>query len=84
MYLHIQIQADFNKEYKASLSSSHRDWLESQPALVMSVVYSYLSILPAHSISPLTNLREEETQLCVSLLRDKVRISIQFYPEFRG
>ena len=50
-----------------------RDWLESQPALVSSVVYTYLSLLPGHMSPSLANLREQEAQLCVSLIRNRVR-----------
>jgi len=49
----------------------NRDWLESQPALVSSVVYTYLSLLPGHMSPSLANLREQEAQLCVSLIRNR-------------
>ena len=49
-----------------------RSWLESQPALIASVVYTYLSLIPDHMNSSFANLRDEEISLCASLLQNKV------------
>lgn len=49
-----------------------REWLEGLPALVDSAVFTYLAILPSHNSQPLTSLRQQETQFCVSLIRAKV------------
>eukprot|EP00731_Ephydatia_muelleri_P012096 Em0006g990a len=55
----------------------NRSWLESQPALVDSVLYTYLSLIPSHFTAKLATLREQETGLCVSLLRSKFMDRIQ-------
>ena len=47
--------------------------MEGQSALVTSVLYTYLSLLCWHTTPGLADLKELETQLCVSLLRSKVR-----------
>ena len=39
-----------------------RDWLDSQPGLISSVVYTYLSLIPCHAPPALTNLRDQEVR----------------------
>ena len=51
-----------------------RDWLDGQPGLISSVMYTYLSLLPCHAFPALSNLRDQETQLCLSLIRTRVRV----------
>ena len=50
----------------------YRDWMDSQPGLISSVVYTYLSLLPFHVSPTLANLKDQETQTCISLIRTRV------------
>ena len=51
----------------------HSDWLCNQSPLVMSTVYTYLSILPTHLNAPeLKTLKDLEISLIISLIRNKV------------
>ena len=47
--------------------------MDSQPGLISSVIYTYLSLLPFHVGPSLANLKEQETQMTVSLIRTRVR-----------
>lgn len=50
----------------------YRDWMDAQPGLISSVVYTYLSLIPFHVSPSLANLKDQETQMCVSLIRTRV------------
>ena len=52
--------------------------MDSQPGLISSVVYTYLSLLPLHAGPSLANLREQETQMTISLIRTRVLVEL-FY-----
>jgi integrator complex subunit 3 len=53
-------------------------WLEAQPPLIISVVFTYLSILPTHlCVSSLNQLKNEEINFLISLLRNKFIECIQ-------
>lgn len=55
-----------------------RSWVENQPPLVASIVYTYLSLLPAHISSPsLCQLQDSEIELIISLIRNKFNDCIQ-------
>ena len=53
-----------------------RDWMDAQPGLISSVVYTYLSLIPSHVSPSLANLKEQESQMCVSLIRTRVRLTL--------
>ena len=57
---------------------THREWVDAQPGLVSSVVYSYLSLIPSHFSPSLTNLREQEAEMCVSFIRTRVLTRVCF------
>lgn len=67
--LHIHIHVLHNVTV---LVSYYREWMDSQPGLISSVVYTYLSLLPLHAGPSLANLREQETQMTISLIRTRV------------
>ena len=46
--------------------------MDSQPGLISSVVYTYLSLLPFHVGPTLANLKEQEAHMCISLIRTRV------------
>ena len=56
-----------------------REWMDSQPGLISSVVYTYLSLLPFHGGPSLTNLREQEIHMCVSLIRTRVTLLVNVH-----
>ncbi|XP_065897464.1 integrator complex subunit 3-like [Dysidea avara] len=58
-------------EHLLHLLLDFRSWLDSQPALISSVVYTYLSLIPDHVSSSLASLRDEEVSFCASLLQNK-------------
>nr|CAG4640665.1 EOG090X0205 [Eulimnadia texana] len=53
------------------LFADQRLWLDKYPFLVASVVYTYLRLMEDHMSPLLAALRQKETTLCVSLLREK-------------
>lgn len=60
----------------------NRDWLDSQPGLISSVVYTYLSLIPCHTLPTLTSLREQEVQFCVTLIRTRFNECFQIGRDF--
>ncbi|XP_003382726.1 PREDICTED: integrator complex subunit 3-like [Amphimedon queenslandica] len=60
------------------LFMDNNDWLYNLSPLVMSVVYTYLSILPSHlNVNELTSLKDLEISLIISLIRNKFIDCIQ-------
>lgn len=51
---------------------SSRTWLEKNPILLATAVYTYLRLLEDHEAAPFKNLRQMEIEFCSSLLREKV------------
>ena len=49
-----------------------RTWLEKNPILLATAVYTYLRLLEDHEAAPFKNLRQMEIEFCSSLLREKV------------
>ena len=54
------------------LSCIFREWLEAQPGLISSVVYTYLSIIPCYVGQTFSNLREQTAHMCVNFIRTRV------------
>lgn len=53
------------------LLNSNRTWLEKNPILLATAVYTYLRLLEDHEAAPFKNLRQMEIEFCSSLLREK-------------
>ncbi|XP_050400889.1 integrator complex subunit 3 [Patella vulgata] len=49
----------------------HRSWLEKQPGLIPSVIYTFLRVMLDHCLPGLAAVRQKETDLCILLLREK-------------
>ncbi|GBP11638.1 Integrator complex subunit 3 homolog, partial [Eumeta japonica] len=49
----------------------YRPWLESQPFLIQTVVYSYVRLIEDHASPGLTPLRHKEVKFVISLIRDR-------------
>ncbi|XP_068694256.1 integrator complex subunit 3-like isoform X2 [Montipora capricornis] len=59
------------------LLNSNRFWLERNPVLLATAVYTFLRLLEDHEAAPFKNLRQMEIEFCVSLLREKFADCIQ-------
>ncbi|XP_074639459.1 integrator complex subunit 3-like isoform X1 [Acropora palmata] len=53
------------------LLNSNRAWLERNPMLLATAVYTFLRLLEDHEAAPLKNLQQMEIEFCVALLREK-------------
>ena len=51
----------------------YRAWLERNPMLLATAVYTFLRLLEDHEAAPLKNLQQMEIEFCVALLREKVK-----------
>lgn len=49
----------------------NRSWLERHPAMLATVVYTFLRLIEDHTSPVLANLRQKETDFCICLLREK-------------
>lgn len=49
-----------------------RAWLEKNPILLATAVYTYLRLLEDHEAAPFKNLRQMEIEFCSSLLKERV------------
>jgi len=53
------------------LLNSNRSWLEKNPMLLATAVYTFLRLLEDHEAAPFKNLRQMEIEFCLSLLRER-------------
>lgn len=49
----------------------YRAWLESQPFIIQTVVYSYVRLIEDHASPALNTLRQKEVKFVISLIRDR-------------
>ncbi|XP_030386762.1 integrator complex subunit 3 homolog isoform X2 [Scaptodrosophila lebanonensis] len=60
----------------------YRSWLETNPFLVQSVVYSYVRLIEDHANPALSTLRQKEVKFTVSLIRDRFQDIIPLGRDF--
>lgn len=53
------------------LLNTNRAWLEKNPILLATAVYTYLRLLEDHEAAPFKNLRQMEIEFCSSLLKER-------------
>ncbi|KAL9987150.1 hypothetical protein ACROYT_G001407 [Oculina patagonica] len=53
------------------LLNSNRAWLEKNPMLLATAVYTFIRLLEDHEAPPFKNLRQMEIEFCSSLLRER-------------
>lgn len=58
-------------EAMLDLFTENRVWLDKNPGLVPTVVFTYLRVITDHGNPSLSVLRQRESEFCVSLLREK-------------
>eukprot|EP00794_Sanderia_malayensis_P010039 gene10039-11064_t len=50
---------------------NQRSWLDKNPTVLQTALYTYLRIIEDHEGQPFRSLRQSEVQFCISLLREK-------------
>lgn len=58
-------------ENTLDLLIENRNWLEKQPAMIATIVYTYLRLIEDHFNLHFNNLRQKEVDFCICLLREK-------------
>ncbi|XP_068139940.1 integrator complex subunit 3 homolog isoform X1 [Drosophila tropicalis] len=60
----------------------YRSWLETNPFLVQSIIYSYVRLIEDHSNPALATLRQKEVNFTISLIRDRFQDIIPLGRDF--
>lgn len=64
-------QAVWLAENLLKLLQEHRGWLDKNPVLVATIVYTYLRLIVDHFSPQLRDLRQKEVDFVISLLRER-------------